>query len=624
VGAATPDQRAAWPVVLLSMPFMDARRPSIQLGLLSSIVASYGFPVRTFHANLDFARRIGADRYRALCQHRDCMLGDWLFSAAAFGPAAPDPTGRLLEECGHDLPHLGDTPAEVRERLLRIRQHDVPAYLDALLDAVPWADTRVAAFSCTFQQNTASFALAVRLKERYPHLLTVFGGANFDGEMGPEFVRSVDCVDVAVTGEGDLAFPRLLCALAAGEEISTVPGVVRREGGEVRVTAPAPPKDGLDDLPAPDYDEYFQHAEDLGLLPRAARRTAWLPIETSRGCWWGAKHHCTFCGLNGTTMRFRSKSPERVLDELAQQSRRYRTFRFEAVDNILDPNYLRHFFPALVQGGAGYEFFYEVKANLSREQVKLLALAGVTHIQPGLESLSSNVLRLMRKGVSAAQNVNLLRWARYYGIDVAWNILWGFPGETQQDQTDQTAAIPHLVHLQPPSGAERIWLERFSPLYQERDTTLRRPAEPQRGYRYVYPDGIDLHRVAYFFDGEVDGALPDTAYAGLRAGAAEWSEAWSAGRHPVLTYWSAPHFVQIHDGRRAGRDGTYTLEGALADLYLACSDRPTTVTAVAERLGGALPVEAVTEMFDELTRNGLLFRDGRLALALALPAVQGR
>lgn len=49
-----------------------------------------------------------------------------------------------------------------------------------------------------------------------------------------------------------------------------------------------------------------------------------------------AKHHCTFCGLNGTAMRFRAKSPQRVLDELACLARRYRSFSFEAVDNILD------------------------------------------------------------------------------------------------------------------------------------------------------------------------------------------------------------------------------------------------------------------------------------------------
>jgi ribosomal peptide maturation radical SAM protein 1 len=313
-----------------------------------------------------------------------------------------------------------------------------------------------------------------------------------------------------------------------------------------------------------------------------------------------------------------------VLDELARQARRYRSFRFEAVDNILDLGYLRDLFPALVETGAGYQFFYEVKANLSREQIRLLARAGVTHIQPGLESLSSHVLRLMRKGVTAAQNVNLLRWAQYYGIHVAWNILWGFPGETEQDPAEQAAVVPHLRHLQPPGSADRIWMERFSPLYLDRDRALRRPPEPERSYRHVYPEHVDLDRVAYFFDHEVDGALPDSAYADLRAKVAEWSAAWQAGKPPVLKYWSAPGFVQIYDGRRPGQEGTYTLEGPAADLYLACSDRPATAAAAAQRLGGVLPVEAVGEMLDDLAEHGLLFRNGPFALALALPAVGGR
>ena len=120
----------------------------------------------------------------------------------------------------------------------------------------------------------------------------------------------------------------------------------------------------------------------------------------------------------------------RVLDEFAQQARRYRSFHFEAVDNVLDIAYLKDLFPVLAATEAGYEIFYEVKANLSREQLRLMAKAGVTHIQPGIESLSSNVLRLMRKGVRAVQNVNLLRWSQYYGIRVSWNLIWGFPGET--------------------------------------------------------------------------------------------------------------------------------------------------------------------------------------------------
>ncbi|HEV7899118.1 MAG TPA: RiPP maturation radical SAM C-methyltransferase [Planosporangium sp.] len=620
----TRERRAAWPTVIVSMPFMDVDRPSIQLGLLKAIGQAHGFPVRTLHANLDFAARIDADYYRVLAERRGRLVGDWLFSVEAFGDAAPDHGAHLLAEFADELSYLDESPERVRDRLLRTRDRDVPAFLDSVVAAFPWHEVRVVGFSSTFQQNAASFALARRLKQRYPDILTVFGGANFDGEMGLELVRSVECVDAAVIGEGDAAFPRLLCALAAGTDPATVPGVACRVGHRVVATPPAPPLGRLDDLPAPDYGEYFERAEDLGLLSRAGHRSVWIPFEAARGCWWGAKHHCTFCGLNATTMQFRSKSPRRVLSELAQQARRYRSFRFEAVDNILDLSYLKELFPAIIESGADYEIFYEVKANLTRAQLKLLARGGVTHLQPGLESLSSDVLRLMDKGVRAAQNVNLLRWARYYGIDVAWNILWGFPGETARVYAEQAAVVAHLAHLQPPSSADRIWLERFSPLYTRPERFRLRSRRPERSYRYVYPDSIDLDRVAYFFEYELDDALPDSAYEGLRRAVAEWSQAWRSDHRPVLTYWSAPGFLQIYDGRYQGREGTYTFQDTLADIYLACGDRPTTASAVRDKLRLDLPVSAVEDVFGEFQQRGLMFLDDSLAVALALPAVAGR
>ena len=613
---------AGMDVVLVTMPFMEAKRPSIQLGLLKAIATARGFPARTLHANLDFAARVGVSYYELLCRHRGIMVGDWLFSLAAFPDNAPDPDGRMIDELADGLSHFGMAQEELRDMLLQTRAVDVPAYLDELVKSFPWQDAAVVAFSSTFQQNTASFALARRLKGHYPHIVTVFGGANFDDEMGPELVRTVDCVDVAVIGEGDETFPRLLGALAAGADLDAVPGIARRQDGRATVTRPGPAPASLDDLPAPDYEEYFQHAEDLGLLPRAARREVWLPLETARGCWWGAKHHCTFCGLNATAMSFRSKSPGRVLDELATQARRYRSFRFEAVDNIMDMAYLTSLLPMLVGRETDYELFYEVKANLKREQLQLLGQAGVTHIQPGVESLSSHVLSLMRKGVRAVQNVNLLRWARYYDIHVDWNLLWGFPGETEQDYAEQAAAIPHLIHLKPPGTATRIWLERFSPLFTDNDALRYRT--PERSYRYVYPDHVDLGRVAYFFDYELNDGLPDGAYAAFRRAAADWADAWQAARPPALTYWSAPHLVQIYDERRPGQEGTYTFEGTLADLYLACVSRPTTAAAVRQRLGLSLPAEAVRELFEEMGKRGLMFLDGPYVLALALPAIKAR
>jgi ribosomal peptide maturation radical SAM protein 1 len=618
------DQSTELRVVLISMPFMEIHRPSIQLGLLKAITAESGFAVRTLHANLDFAVRIGVDFYDLLCQHRRPMVGEWLFSAEAFPCSAPDLDARMIDDFTDELSRLGMSSDQLRERLLQARNIDVPAYLDMLVDNFSWEETTVVGFSSTFQQNTASFALARRLKQAYPHITTVFGGANFDGEMGPELVRTISCIDVAVIGEGDETFPRLLRALAGGADLDTVPGLVRRIDGQVRSTPPAPVAVQLNDLPIPDYEEYFQHAEDLGILPRVGHRNIWLPIETARGCWWGAKHHCTFCGLNGTAMSFRSKSPDRVLDELASQARRYRSFRFEAVDNIMDTAYLTKLFPALVENDTGYEIFYEVKASLRREQLRLMAQAGVTRIQPGIESLSSNVLRLMRKGVRAIQNVNLLRWAQYYEMHVDWNLLWGFPGETAQDYTEQAAAMPHLLHLQPPTSANRIWLERFSPLFTEHDTFRLRRRTPERSYRYIYPDDVDLERVAYFFDYEIEGALPDSAYTDVRGAAADWCNAWRADKLPVLKYWRAPHFVQIYDERQQGQGGTYTFEDTLADLYLACTDQPTTADHVRRELDLDLPVEAIHEVFEEFQRRGLMFLDEQFALALALPAVKAR
>jgi len=548
--------------------------------------------------------------YWLLADHRGRQLGDWLFALEAFGDAAPDRDARLLAEFDDELGQLAGS----RDGLLHIRDHDVPAFLDALVAEFPWDEVGVVGFSSTFQQNTASFALARRLKQRFPDIVTIFGGANFDGEMGLELVRSVDCIDFAVIGEGDTAFPNLLSALAAGEDPAGIPGVAARHAA----TPPAPPRDTLDDLPVPDYAEFFDRVERLDLpVP-----DPWIPFESARGCWWGAKHHCTFCGLNGSTMRYRAKSPQRVRDELATQARRYRNFRFEAVDNILDLRYLKDLFPAIA--GNDYQIFYEVKANLTREQLRTLAHGGVTHLQPGLESLNTNVLRLMDKGVRAAQNVNLLRWARYYGIDVGWNILWGFPGETEADYAEQAAAVPHLAHLQPPASAGRLWLERFSPMYTQPERFPLRRREPEPSHRYVYPDAVDLDRVAYFFDYEFENALPPAAYAGLRKAVDEWSEAWESDIPPVLTYRSSPGFLRIYDGRQPENQGVYTFHDTLADIYLACGDRPTTASAVRAKLGLSVPAKAIEDAFGQFQDRGLMFLDGNLALSLALPATRGR
>lgn len=498
------------------MPFASCRHPSLQAGILKSVAAAHGIPTTTFHLSIDFAMQIGPEVYDKLSYIRFHLTGEWLFSEAAFGTAAPDRNYEFLTllEASPDgtLACVGVTPDVLRT----IRQHAVPAFLDSVIDTIDWSRYTVVGFSTTFQQNVPSIALARRLKERYPDIYIVFGGSNCDDPMGMELLRAVPCIDCIVIGEGERTLPELIDAVSRGEPVERVAGVACRTAGGIVRAPDREPIQSLDLVPPPDFDEYFERAERLGLFPASERHTIALPFESARGCWWGEKVQCTFCGLNGGHIAFRAKSGDRVRDELTALAARHGTFRFDSVDNILNTEYFETLLAPVTTECADYDFFYEVKSNLSRDQIKALSVAGVRRVQPGIESLSTPILRSMGKGVTGIQNVNFLRWARYYGVDAAWNFLWGFPDEQEAWYAQQAALIPSLLHLQAPQAYGRIWLERFSPLFLGADRYRRRWTRPPPSYPLVYPSDVKLDDLAYFFDYELEGRLEAAAFDEVR------------------------------------------------------------------------------------------------------------
>src|SRR5439155_9938826 len=134
--------------------------------------------------------------------------------------------------------------------------------------------------------------------------------------------------------EAEESFPALARRLLSGRPIGPpggpIPGIVYRVAGQSVATGPAPLLRHLDKLPVPDFGDYFR---DLEQSTGGAAVVPTLLLETSRGCWWGAKSHCTFCGLNGGMMAFRSKSAERALEELEYLVGRWRIDQVEVVDN---------------------------------------------------------------------------------------------------------------------------------------------------------------------------------------------------------------------------------------------------------------------------------------------------
>src|SRR5262249_6332424 len=135
---------------------------------------------------------------------------------------------------------------------------------------------------------------------------------NCDAEMGAALLAEFAQLDYVFGGEVDHAFPDFACGLARGER-RVVPGLFYRDADRRVQGEAAPPLEDLAGLPFPDYDDFVAERQRFGM---DADGELVLSLESSRGCWWGAKSHCTFCGLNADGMAYRQKSAERFQREV--------------------------------------------------------------------------------------------------------------------------------------------------------------------------------------------------------------------------------------------------------------------------------------------------------------------
>src|SRR5215813_10560818 len=482
--------------LIIVPPFFELRYPSLGAHVLQTCARAAGFRVRVFYANLLFASHIGLPSYTTLAKAPSgTFLGERLFARAAYGvPPLGDHADMFTPEqiFGTGLApaiYQDDLPwAAYRLEVLQIEAR-VPAWIEAAGKYIAGLGIPIVGATTTFQQTAPAIALLGAVRRHAAGVTTIIGGANCEGEMA-EGIRSIaPFIDYVFSGESERTFPELLRGLACGEP----------PAGPIIQGKPC---DEMDAIPPMDYDDYYeQRAAYLSPPDDAVVGKANLAYETSRGCWWGQKHHCTFCGLNGGGMAFRSRSPDRVIGELRALVTKYRPASIFMADNIMPHKYFSTVVPRLAKELPGVDIFYEQKANLPRERLVLLKHAGINTIQPGIEALSSKLLTLMRKGTTARQNVALLRDARGLQIALTWNLLWGFPGDRPAWYEETLAMLPLLHHLQPPNAFAPLMFDRFSPYFEQAEQFGVSDLRPFPGYRDFLPAGAAVEKVAYHFTG---------------------------------------------------------------------------------------------------------------------------
>ena len=269
----------------------------------------------------------------------------------------------------------------------------------------------------------------------------------------------------------------------------------------------------------------------------------------------------------------------------------------------------------MAKANSDLQIHYQIRANFSRAQLGRMRKGGLYSVQPGIESLSTNILKSMRKMSTGMRHVELIKWCTYYGINDTYNILMRFPGETAEDYRMQADLVPKIVHFQPPYGIVKARVDRGSPMFTDPETQSITRLTPADCYEYLFPKRFNLERVSYYFEPQMDNIVDEAHYDDLLDRVADWQSRWAKPNPPFLRYRKAVTSIVVEDGRKRRRR-VYSYSNGRAVLYEYCADART-LSDITRDVGTG---EWVRDALEEFVQKDLmLFMDGRY-LSLALPA----
>lgn len=620
-------------ISFVNMPFAAVELPSIGLTQIKGVIdRKFGDKVTTslHYLNQEFAKYLGLDFYKSITgslEHHNSGIGEWFFRQAAF-PELADNTEEYFRRY---YPHRNEVSQRLRD-LLHEKRKGLDEFLDSLIEKHSLDRADIVGLTSMFSQNVSSFAMARKLKARNPNLITAMGGANCESPMAQEIVKQVKYIDYAFSGPALKSFPDFVqnCLDNDTEKSSSIKGILSKPKLDKSRTLPmlnesSHPQTMGEELDINvtvhlDYDEFLDVLE-LNFPKKQVDPI--LLFETSRGCWWGEKAHCTFCGLNGQTMNYRAMSRDNALEQFeAIFKYSSRCSRLSCVDNILPKSYLTDVLPFL-NTPANMSIFYEVKADLSEEDVQVLANARVKTIQPGVESLATSTLKLMKKGTSVFQNLFLLKNCVMYDVEPEWNLLIGFPGEGADTYKKYVRDLHLLTHLPPPHGVFPVRFDRYSPYYvQAKQYEL--DLHPVDFYELTYPfDKESLANLAYYFmDHNLNAKyfLTMAKWIGkIKEQYNPWWNRWHGKDElspPALFFKPAGASRVVHDSRTGEVIEHRVSEAGLRVLdYL---DKPRKLSDITAGLSQTPGFDSEVELAS-LQHRGLVFQEGERFVSLVFP-----
>jgi anaerobic magnesium-protoporphyrin IX monomethyl ester cyclase len=292
--------------------------------------------------------------------------------------------------------------------------------------------------------------MAKAVKKEAPRIPVIFGG--WHPSLLPGQTLQENFVDAIVRGQGELTLVELAEHLAEGKSVHGIQGVSSKQFG-LPQHAPERRVALLDDLPTPAFE-----MADFDAYERVSGERK-LAYATSVGC----PYACNYCtDMVFYKRRFNALKAERVVNEVTELVAKHRIEEVAMLDSNLPVDWRRAreiaqgFLDSKVRFRWTFQASTDFLCRMSDDDVKLLGQSGVSHMGFGTESTSSSVLKLMNK---RHQRVNEMyetaRKAAIGGIHVTFNLIFGYPGETEADRVETLRTMSDI--------ARQFWNVSFSP-----------------------------------------------------------------------------------------------------------------------------------------------------------------
>lgn len=274
-----------------------------------------------------------------------------------------------------------------------------------------------------------SINLSRIIKELIPDVPIVMGGPH--PSVVPDNFIKLDTVDYVLVGEGEESLVQMANAMEDDNfDPSKVPGLRYKSGSAD--TPQAPRIIDLDALPWP-----ARHLMPMALYQHRDYNVSYgmhgsnLNIITTRGC----PYRCNFCDHTVFGYKPISRSIKSVVDEVEDTVKKYNIRNFDIMDDTftMRQDYVMDFCDELMSRSLNVFWCCRLRVTgVTRTMIQKMADAGCVRFSVGIESVDERVLKETNKRISIPEVVQVLKWAKEYGILTIGNFMIGNIGDTRE------------------------------------------------------------------------------------------------------------------------------------------------------------------------------------------------